>query len=399
MNKIKFFAQEASYYSAIVRPMLRYKCIPFKETKYGGKIFSRFFEKSGSVQLPQIETTDGEVIQDSTIICDYLESKYPEKSMIPQTPIQLMLAKIIQEFANDFMILPAMHYRWNFKRTNWRICYYEFAKLAVPDYLFFLRPFIAINITPRIEMAYRKMGGLDEDFLPEIEQWYLDFLEKLNNHFLHHHYLFGDKPSIADCALMGPLYAHLGRDAYPKKLMKKVAPKVSEWVLRMNQPEGTDTDFMPHDIIPETLIPVLDIIFKSQGPKTKAVIKKTDEYMNLVLDRNQLFRRMSGKIEFKLGQYVGLRPAEIHMAWLRQKTLHEYDQLSENNKKLVKEFLALHDWLEFFDIRLKQPIKRVRNKYYHYDADETIVVQRDLYINQGAFSGGKKARRESLENK
>ena len=121
--------------------------------------------------------------------------------------------------------------------------------------------------------------------------------------------------------------------------------------------------------------------------------------MNLVSDRNQLFRRMSGKIEFKLGQYVGLRPAEIHVAWLRQKTLHEYDQLSENNKKLVKEFLALHDWLEFFDVRLKQPIKRVRNKYYHYDADETIVVQRDLYINQGAFSGGKKARRESFENK
>ena len=55
--------------------------------------------------------------------------------------------------------------------------------------------------------------------------------------------------------------------------------------------------------------------------------------------------------------------------------------------------------MEFFDVRLKQPIKRVRNKYYHSDADEAIVVQRDLYINQGVFSGGKKARRESLENK
>ena len=64
-----------------------------------------------------------------------------------------------------------------------------------------------------------------------------------------------------------------------------------------------------------------------------------------------------------------------------------------------KEFLSHHDWSKIFDVRLKQPIKRVRNKYYHYDADETIVVQRDLYINQGAFSGGKKARRESLENK
>ena len=91
--------------------------------------------------MPQIETTQGVIIQDTTLICDYLEDNYPEKSMLPTSPIQLTVSRIIQEFANDFMILPAMHYRWNFKLTNWKICYYEFAQMAIPRYLFFFKTY------------------------------------------------------------------------------------------------------------------------------------------------------------------------------------------------------------------------------------------------------------------
>ena len=93
MNKLIFFAQEASFYSAIVRPMLRYKNIPFTETAYAKNIIEKFFDKSGSVQIPQIITLDGQIIQDTTLICDYLEQHYPEKSMTPITPIQKIISK------------------------------------------------------------------------------------------------------------------------------------------------------------------------------------------------------------------------------------------------------------------------------------------------------------------
>ena len=397
MRKLIFFAQEASFYSAIVRPMLRYKNIPFTETAYAKNIIEKFFDKSGSVQIPQIMTLDGQIIQDTTLICDYLEQHYPEKSMTPITPIQKIISKIIQEFANDFMIMPAMHYRWNFKFTNWRVCYYDFAKLAVPDYLFFLRPFIAMKITPKIEMAYRKMGGLDEDFIPEIEKWYLDFLNKLNIHLAQHRYLLGDRPSIADCALMGPLYAHLGRDAYPKKLMLKLAPNVYEWVKRMNFPDNTDTDYLSNDELPKTLIPILDLIFKHQGEKTIGIIKKTDEYMKKMSDKNELLSRFSGKAKFQLGKYLGTRATEVHIAWLRQKMLEDYDNFIENDKVKITNYLEKNNWIDYFDLRLDQPIKRIRNKYYHKDADENFIKERDQFINQGAFSGGKKSKRATRD--
>jgi len=399
MNKLIFFAQEASFFSAMVRPMLRYKKISYIEPLYIKGIFSDVFRKTGSVQMPQIETTQGVIIQDTTLICDYLEDNYPEKSMLPTSPIQLTVSRIIQEFANDFMILPAMHYRWNFKLTNWKICYYEFAQMAIPRYLFFLKPIVAANITPKIEMAYRKMGGLDKDFLPEIEKWYLNFLEKLNVHFSHHKYLLGNKPSIADCALMGPLYAHLGRDAYPKKIMLRVAPKVYQWVRRMNEPDHSDTDYMINDTIPETLLPILELIFKHQGEKTAGIIKKTNEHLESLTDVNQLLRRFSGKAEFRLGQYTGMRPTETHIAWLRQKMLTEYDALGESEKKLVNNFLEKYNWMQLFDLRLKKGIKRIRNKYYHIDADNDFVEKRDMNINQGAFSAGKNSSREVRTNK
>ena len=46
IRKLIFFAQEASFYSAIVRPMLRYKNIPFAETAYAKNIIEKFFDKS-----------------------------------------------------------------------------------------------------------------------------------------------------------------------------------------------------------------------------------------------------------------------------------------------------------------------------------------------------------------
>ena len=54
----------------------------------------------------------------------------------------------------------------------------------------------------------------------------------------------GDAPSRADYGLMGPLYAHLGRDPYPVRIMQQKAPLVFRWVERMNAPE-TETPEYP----------------------------------------------------------------------------------------------------------------------------------------------------------
>ena len=73
------------------------------------------------------------------------------------------------------------------------------------------------------------------------------------------------------------MYAHLGRDPYPARLMQQRAPAVYRWVERMNRedqdaPEyfNAGNDFLANDVVPETLIPVLNILAEDFVPETLA---------------------------------------------------------------------------------------------------------------------------------
>jgi glutathione S-transferase len=68
-----------------------------------------------------------------------------------------------------------------------------------------------------------------------VETLYLAFLDALNSHFEQYPYLLGWRPCLGDFGLLGPLYAHLGRDPYPARLMQQRAPRVWRWVERMNR--------------------------------------------------------------------------------------------------------------------------------------------------------------------
>ena len=77
-------------------------------------------------------------------------------------------------------------------------------------------------------------------------------------------YLLGGQPSIGDYGLLGPLFAHLGRDPVPAGIMKRRAPKVFRWVERMNAPDpdlpeygAYPASYLPEDELPDTLPPVL----------------------------------------------------------------------------------------------------------------------------------------------
>src|SRR5262249_32977411 len=78
--------------------------------------------------------------------------------------------------------------------------------------------------------------GIVPDTIPVIEAHTRDLLDLLSAHFEKHRFLLGDAPSLADCALMGPSYAHLYLDAVPARLLRERAPRVCAWIERMNHP-------------------------------------------------------------------------------------------------------------------------------------------------------------------
>jgi hypothetical protein len=100
-----------------------------------------------------------------------------------------------------------------------------------------------------------------------IEAHTADLLDALSAHFAEHAALLGGRMSLADCAVMGPLYAHLYLDAVPGRLLRERALLVCHWIERMNHPDPTAPgDFLADDALPATLRPVLELVGRDAVP-------------------------------------------------------------------------------------------------------------------------------------
>ncbi|KAG8435308.1 hypothetical protein GDO86_013313 [Hymenochirus boettgeri] len=56
-----------------------------------------FFEKSPFGLVPALETSNGQVIYESPIVCDYLDEVYPDKKLTPEDPLQKAQQKMLVE--------------------------------------------------------------------------------------------------------------------------------------------------------------------------------------------------------------------------------------------------------------------------------------------------------------
>ncbi|HCU88412.1 MAG TPA: hypothetical protein DGR97_00620 [Gammaproteobacteria bacterium] len=91
-----------------------------------------------------------------------------------------------------------------------------------------------------------------------VEASFLECLTLLEAHFSECRFAFGDRPCLVDCAMMGPLYAHLYRDPHSGTIVRNKAPKLCAWIDRMNAPETNIKDEPGvSDFVPMTMIAIL----------------------------------------------------------------------------------------------------------------------------------------------
>jgi len=266
-----------SLYTGKVRSYLIKKGLPFRELLPPHPRFeSAVLPAVRHFVVPVLETTDGQFIQDSTVIIEQLEHRFPERPMVPDTPVQQAVATLLGGFGSEGLLTAAMHYRWSYRAEQEHFLQAEFGRAAHhgPD---------------RAERLAAGAGLMDyfNDFLPGLgisgetipafEAAYEELLAALDVHFQHYPYLLGGLPSIADFGFMAPLFAHLSRDPVPSALMKNLAPNVFRWTERMNLPGMADGEFpeqapewYPGDALPPTLEPVLELMFRDWGPQLLA---------------------------------------------------------------------------------------------------------------------------------
>ena len=86
---LKVYGASISYYTGKLEGYLRYKEIPYEFVPFNRKIMSMLNRKTGTSQMPAVELPDGRFMTDTTPMIDFLESAYPEPSVIPREPVSI----------------------------------------------------------------------------------------------------------------------------------------------------------------------------------------------------------------------------------------------------------------------------------------------------------------------
>jgi glutathione S-transferase len=324
------YGGELSLFTGKVRAYMRYKGLNWEERAASREVYLNIILPNiGAPIIPVLETVGGEFVQDSTDIIDFLERRHPAVSVYPDAPLQRLIALLLEMYGDEWLIIPAMHYRWSVLDQQRDFILSEFGKLSVPD----ASHAEQVAMGERTSRAFSGMVpslGITEDTIPGIEEAYLVFLDQLNHHFSQYDYLLGSRPCIGDFGLMGPLYAHLGRDPVPKALMQQRAPNVYAWVERMNNPRPLGGEFLADDVIPDTLLPILRTLCRDQFPDVLDVI----EHNSLWLQENPggSIPRFLGMHRFASGSANGERVISSYVQWLFQRAWLHYRSLGDDAK-------------------------------------------------------------------
>jgi len=351
----RLIGHEFSLYSGKARAYLRYKRIPFTEsaTPEDRRIIAARVKRR---VIPVVLTADGECVQDTTEIIDYFEARYPEPSVYPAGPWQKLVALLFEVYGDEWLVLPAMHYRWHFKRQNLGYVLKNFGDIVKPGWPRWLRPLGGLPAAMMFGNLYKPVMGRSRRNIVAIEQSYESFLDDFNRHLEAHAFLLGSRPSIGDFGLIGPLYAHLYRDPYPGQLMRERAPRVADWVERMQNPDGKPGEFLSDDQVPETLYPMLRRMFEEQLPVLVDTLRRVGQWAAEHPEAKGI-PRFIGKHAFKIGEVTAKRCVMPFAQWMFQRPLAHYQSLSQQDKARIDPLLGELGGLEGLNEPLAVPLK------------------------------------------
>ncbi len=361
------YGGELSLFTGKARAYMRYKGLDYQELAADREVYKTIILPNvGAPIVPVVVADSGEVVQDTTDIIDFIEARHPQVSIYPTGPRQRLVSLLLEQYGDEWLVIPAMHYRWSVLDQQYDFIMSEFGSMSAPHETRENQ----IRIGEKTSAPFRGsigMLGITEQTIPAIEAVYLEFLDQLNAHFSAYPYLLGTRPSIGDFGLMGPLYAHLGRDPVPKAIMQSRAPAVYDWVQRMNNPQPLSGEFLTDDEIPATLIPILQTLCRDFLPDVMDVIRANAAYIEEHPGDN--IPRYLGMHVFQTGSATGERLVNSFSQWMFQRSSDHYHSLDDGARQSVDELLARVGGAEAMNVEIIHRVERKRGQLELVHAD------------------------------
>jgi glutathione S-transferase len=316
-----FMGVDRSHFSAKLRPVLRYKQLHYVEYPPD---MARITARTGTGFVPVLFTPEDEALQDTTDIIDVLEAREPTPGIIPDQAMDRILCRLFELYADEFFPMVSMRTRWAYEENEQEL------RRAFAS---FTGAVEAGNKTADLMSSYLPMLGITKDTIPAIDAHTTDMLSALNLHFQSHNFILGDRLSLADCALMGPLYAHLYLDRVTRQQLYQDFIHVCMWIERCNHPVPEAMGDWFAGCYPASLQTVLKLLGADMAP--------------MMLDQYKAFKSwadeqhdFAGELPRGVGQYHStLRNVPVtagvrsYVIWKMQRLQACYEQCCKEGSK------------------------------------------------------------------
>lgn len=353
--RYRLYGTPTSYYTAKLRAYLDYKGIPYDEILTTEDVYRDVIvARTGVWMIPTLITPEDQVHQDSTDIIDVLERRFTSSPVHPGSARQKLAALLLELYGDEWLIMTAIHYRWT-KSENRAFAISEFGRQARPNGSPLEQQAAGLE-KARVFGGWVTLFGIDAVTGPAIEEAYEEMLAALERHFRSHDFLFGSRPSIADFSLFGGLYAVLLRDPFSGKLLRRLAPKVVDWVERMRHPRPGGGEFIAGDEVPATLNPLLSAVFSDQLPVIRDTLGLIRDWV--VRHPGQALPKTIGEHAFTLRGRQGMRRVYPYPQWMLQRVLTAYRALPASDKERVDGWMGDLGVAGQLDIDIACPLER-----------------------------------------
>jgi glutathione S-transferase len=322
---LTLYGPEVSYFTGKLEAVIRYMELPYQRVAKGP--VGELARATGVAQVPGLRLADDRWLTDSTPIIAWLDERYPDPGVIPRNPELAFFSRLLEDYADEWLWRPAMHYRWDYSEGAFhlsRVLVDEAAR-DVPFPGFVTR----YLIRNRQRALFTKGDGVSPATWDHVEKVYLDSLAQLGAIFETRPYLLGARPSLADFGFFGPMFRHFAMDPPSARIMRETAPGVFEWVARVwnARASATGGELLGH--VPDDWGPILDSIGSAYLPYLCANAEAWKA------------RQSHFDVDIEGAPYRHIRTARYRV-WCLEELRRHFDGLSESQQRDARARLEAH---------------------------------------------------------
>jgi glutathione S-transferase len=322
---LALYGPEVSYFTGKLEAVIRYMELPYQRIAKGP--VGEVAQATGVAQVPGLRLADGRWLTDSTPIIAWLDERYPDLQVIPRDPVLAFFSRLLEDYADEWLWRPAMHYRWDYPEGAFHLsrALVDEAARDVPLPGFVKR----YLIRSRQRTLFTKGDGVSPATWDHVERIYLDSLAQLGAIFETRPYLLGTRPSLADFGFFGPMFRHFAMDPPSARVMRETAPGVFEWVARVWNARASvmEGELLAH--VPDDWGPILDSIGSAYLPYLCANAEAWKA------------RQSHFDVDIEGAPYRRIRTARYRV-WCLEELRRHFDELDESQQRDARARLEAH---------------------------------------------------------